>query len=352
MSSTANDLDTWLNGLVRDPEVFPHQLDTVNRQLLLLRLAGEKVREAAFLDQRVLGGQESGAWVPLDRVLGLAGPETHPRGLILHCGHVGSTLISRLLGELPQVWSLREPLLLQALATEARVSGTALARLRTSEFHALLALSQRLLAKAPPGHPNVVIKHTSLTANLAPWLLGLPEAPAIVCLWIPLADYLATMLRQPSLRASVRVAAGEWIRDLVPALGASTPVLGECNDAELAALNWCAAQFAFARAHALAPERVLSLDFSDFLQAPEEHLGALARHFGIEHSDRDLGHALCSPWMRRYAKDPRYPFDSAERARELAAARSSFADEIASGRQFARRLWQRLPMADSFTEPD
>jgi len=351
VSSAANELDTWLNGLVHDREVFPHQLDTINRQLLLVRLTGEQVREAAFLDQRILGGRESGAWVPLDRVLGLTGPENHPRGLILHCGHVGSTLISRLLGELPRVWSLREPLLLQALAAEARVSGTPLARLRTSEFHALLALSQRLLAKAPPDHPDVVIKHTSLTANLAPWLLGLPQPPAIVCLWIPLADYLATMLREPSLRASVRVAAGEWIKDLVPTLGGSAPVLGECNDAELTALNWCAAQFAFAQARALAPDRSISLDFSDFLREPERRLGSLAHHFGIEHTERDLGHALCSPWMRRYAKDPRYPFDSAERARELAAAKSRLADEIDTGRQFARRLWQRLPMANAFTEP-
>lgn len=351
MPSATNDLDTWLNGLVHDPEVFPHQLDTINRQLLLVRLGEDKVREAAFLDQRVLGGQESGAWVPLDRVLGLAGPENHPRGLILHCGHVGSTLISRLLGELPQAWSLREPLLLQALASEARVSGTALARLRTSELHALLALSQRLLAKAPPSHPDVIIKHTSLTANLAPWLLGLPQPPAIVCLWIPLVDYLATMLRQPSLRASVRVAAGEWIKDLVPTLGASTPVLGECNDAELTALNWCAAQFAFAQTRALAPDKLLGLDFSEFLQSPEQHLESLARHFGIEHTERDLGLALCSPWMRRYAKDSRYPFDAAEHARELDAVKSRLADEIATGLQFAQRLWQRLPMADAFTTP-
>ena len=166
-----------------------------------------------------------------------------------------------------------------------------------------------------------------------------------------MADFLATMLRQQPLRSSVRVAAGEWIKDLIPALGASTPVLGECNDAELAALNWCAAQFAFAQAHALAPDRVLSLDFSDFLQSPERHLGLLARHFGIEYADRDLGHALSGPWMRRYAKDPRYPFDSAERTRELEAVKSRLADEIAAGRQFARRLWQRLPMANAFTEP-
>lgn len=352
MPPAANDLETWLDGLVREPEVFPHQLDTVNRQLLLVRLAADRIRTAAFLDQRVLSGREAGAWIPLDRVLSLAGPENRPSGLILHCGHTGSTLISRLLGEFPGVWSLREPLLLQALAAEARVSGTPLARLRTSEFHALLALSQRLLAKAPPDHPHIVIKHTSLTANLAPALLGLPKPTPVVCLWIPLSDYLAVMLREPAVRAGVRTAAGAWIQDLVPVLGASTPVLGECRDAELAALNWCAAQFAFAQARKLMPDHVIGVDFTVFLQAPEEHLGRLAQHFGTGQTEQDIAHALCSPWMRRYAKDPRYPFDTAERAREIEAVKSRLVDEIDKGMKFAQRLWQLLPMANAFTQPD
>ena len=352
MPPPANDLDAWLDGLAHEPEVFPHQLDTVNRQLLLVRLPVDRIREAAFLDQRVLSGQESGAWIPLNRVLSLAEPENQPSGLILHCGHTGSTLISRLLGELPSVWSLREPLLLQALAAEARASGTPLARLPARELRKLLALSQGLLAKAPPGHSRVIIKHTSLTANLAPRLLGLPKPAAILCLWIPLPEYLAIMLREPALRSGVRMAAGEWIQDLIPSLGTSAPVLGECNDAELAALNWCAAQFAFAQARALAPDRVMGLDFSDFLLAPEEHLGKLARHFGTADTDQDIARAFCSPWMRRYAKDPRYPFDAAERARELEVIKSRLAEELDVGTKFAQQLWQRLSIANAFTQPD
>ena len=351
MPPDANDLDTWLDGLALEPEVFPHQLDTVNRRLLLVRLAADQVRDAAFLDQRVLSGREDGAWIPLDRVLSMAGPRNQPAGLILHCGHTGSTLISRLLGELPGVWSLREPLLLQALSAETRVSGTPLARLRSSEFHALLGLSQKLLAKAPPDHPRVIIKHTSLTANLAPGLLGLPHPAAIVCLWIPLADYLAVMLRDSGVRSSVRLAAGEWIRDLMPALGASTPVLGECRDAELAALNWCAAQYAFAQARALAPERVIGLDFTAFLRSPDEHLGSVARHFGTGSTEQDVARALCSPWMRRYAKDPRYPFDTAARAREIEAVKGRLSDEMELGMKFAAQLWRLLPMANAFTRP-
>ncbi|HYW77486.1 MAG TPA: hypothetical protein VFA48_12860 [Gammaproteobacteria bacterium] len=351
MPPATNDLDTWLDGLVHDPEVFPHQLDTINRQLLLVRLAADQVQNAAFLDQRVLSGREAGAWIPLDRVLSMVVPPNQPAGLILHCGHTGSTLISRLLGEFPGVWSLREPLLLQALAAEARVTGTPLARLRSNEFHALLGLSQKLLAKSPPNHAQVIIKHTSLTANLAPGLLGLPGSAAIICLWIPLPDYLAIMLREPSVRSSVRIAAGEWIRDLMPTLGTSTPVLGESLDAELAALNWCAAQFAFAQARSLAPERVIGLDFTDFLETPEEHLGIVARHFGTNHTEQDIERALCSPWMQRYAKDPRYPFDTAERAREIETVKSRLSEEVRLGVKFAQRLWQLLPMTNAFTQP-
>jgi len=77
----------------------------------------------------------------------------------------------------------------------------------------------------------------------------------------------------------------------------------------------------------------------------------VARHFGTGNTEQDIARALCSPWMRRYAKDPRYPFDTAERAREIEAVKSSLSDEMDLGMKFAQQLWRLLPMADAFTHP-
>lgn len=351
MTNPPLDLDAWLDGLAHDPAVFAHQLDAVDRRILLVRLAPEQIRDAAFLDQRVLTGNEPGAWVPLARVLTASLPAAAPQGLILHCGHAGSTLIARLLGELPGAWVLREPLILHPLAAEARLSGTPLARLRTDEFASALAFSQAMLAKTPTPDRAVIVKHTSLTANLAPLLLAGPRPPAVLCLWTALEDYLATMLRDPELRHGLRIAAGEWIRDLIAVMGESTPTLGALEDAELAALNWCAAQLAFARARAQNAERVIGWRFDDFLVQPEERLSQLAAHMGLNANADDLHRALSSPWLRRYAKDPRYPFDAETRAQELRAAKARLATEIRNGFVFAKRLWRELPTDNAFASP-
>jgi len=351
MTTPNFDLDGWLDGLARDPTVFAHQLDTIDRRLLLVHLAPEQVRDAAFLDERVLTGNEAGAWVPLVRALETPLPASTPRGVILHCGHAGSTLVARLLGELPGAWVLREPVILHPLASEARMAGTPPARLRPEEFAATLAFSQAVLARTPVPGQAAIVKHTSLTANLAPRLLAGPRPPAILCLWIPLADYLAALLRQPGLRHGVRLAAGEWIHDIVSVMGRDAPMLGELEDGELAALNWCAAQLAFARARATAGARILGWRFDDFLAEPESRLQELAGHLGLSTAASDVHRALSSQWLRRYAKDPRYPFDIGARQQELAAARQLYSAEIRRGIAFARRLWPLLPVDNAFDHP-
>lgn len=335
-------LGDWLEGLARDPEVLLHRLDPVNRRLLLVRLAQERIRAAAFLDERALAGDETGAWVPLAAALAAAPPGPGPGGIILHCGHAGSTLLARLLGELPRIWVLREPLALQTLAAEARVADTPHARLTAEEFRRTLALTQAAFGKHPAGHDAVVVKHTSFTANLALPLLAAPGAPAVLCLWIPLRDYLATMLREEGLREGVRTLAGQWIYDVASALPERAPALSGLDDACLAALNWSAAQLSFARAAAVPGARVLSLCFDDFLAAPQEQLRVVARHFGFAADEETLVAALGGPWLGRYAKDPRYRFDARSRARELAAAQQRLRAEILRGEAFARDLCGRL----------
>ncbi|MDN5864977.1 MAG: hypothetical protein L0I62_07155 [Gammaproteobacteria bacterium] len=344
MPNTSNPLNEWLQGFREDPAVFPHQLDPINRRLLLVKLTETKIREAGFLDQRVLDGSEAGAWLALADALGAAPANPGPAGVILHCGHCGSTLISRLLGELPGAWVLREPLTLHALAAEARSRHGFAARLNDEEFSASWKLVQAALGRLPAGSTHAIVKHTSLTANLGPLLLEQAALPNVLCLWIPLEDYLATMLRQAQLREGVRLAAGEWIKDIAATLGEDCPRLADLGDAELAALNWTAAQLAFARTRDADKARVRSWQFGDFLADPETRLGEIALHFGLKVDSPALSRAMSSHWLRRYAKDPRFPFDAAARKQELASARKRFAAEIRTGMRFSGKLRSALAL--------
>lgn len=339
------DLDRWLGGLAFDPEVFLHRIDPANRRTLLVQLSEQRLRDAAFLDDRLLTDEDPGAWVPLAAALKARPAVSGPRGIILHCGHAGSTLVTRLLAELSGVRTLREPLALQTLAAEERLRGSAEARLRQEEFTAALELTQAVYAKSPPDTQGTIVKHTSFTANLGLELMKGSSPPAVLALWVALKDYLATMLRDPGLREGVRVLAGEWIRDVVAELGSDAPRLSELDDAELATLNWTAAQLSFARVSLHPGARLLAWRFEDFLAEPVPRLAELAVHFGVPADPDKVEHAIASPWLGRYAKDPRYPFDARSRQRELAESRQRFENEIATGLGFARALWTQLPLS-------
>ena len=75
------------------------------------------IATSAFLDDRSLRADRPRHGVEWWH-LAAAFPPAARRDVqyIFHIGHVGSTLISRLLGELPGILSLREPLILRVYA--------------------------------------------------------------------------------------------------------------------------------------------------------------------------------------------------------------------------------------------
>src|SRR5688572_20394838 len=97
------------------PEYLPFELDPASGRVALLRMSEADYRAASFLDQRMLRPESVLIETEWDK---LAMPPEARRDAryIFHIGNVGSTLISRLLGELPDVFALREPLLLRSFA--------------------------------------------------------------------------------------------------------------------------------------------------------------------------------------------------------------------------------------------
>ncbi|MGH8161214.1 MAG: hypothetical protein ACRESR_03525, partial [Gammaproteobacteria bacterium] len=134
--------------------------------------------------------------------------------------------------------------------------------------------------------------------------------------------------------------------------GNDCPSLAELGDGELTALNWTAAQLAFAHARETPGARVLAWNFDDFLAHPRTRLDELARHFGLVADRKMLDAALATPWLGRYAKDPSQTFSVAQRRHELAAAARQYASEIRRGLDFARRLRPQLPLDKASTQPD
>ena len=93
--------DELLARLPASPDVYPQKLDLVREVVLLVRFDEAAYRAASFLDDRILGPATRGAWLPFGRVVDASRGVTdgRPVHFIFHTGHVGSTLVSRLLDE-------------------------------------------------------------------------------------------------------------------------------------------------------------------------------------------------------------------------------------------------------------
>ena len=87
--------------LPASPDAYPHNLDLPGGRVLVVRLDERGYRNASFLDDRILSPSTQGAWLPGAAVTDASRRVQDPRPLhfIFHTGHVGSTLLSRLLDE-------------------------------------------------------------------------------------------------------------------------------------------------------------------------------------------------------------------------------------------------------------
>ena len=101
--------------LSASPDVYPQKIDLNSLMVLLVQFDADAYRRASFLDDRILTPATVGAWAGVDQVSEASRlvRDARPVHFIFHTGHVGSTLVSRLLDETGIVLSLREPLPLQ-----------------------------------------------------------------------------------------------------------------------------------------------------------------------------------------------------------------------------------------------
>jgi hypothetical protein len=338
-----SDLRTAFAELAAHPEWFVHQLDVAGARALLVRLEPTALRQAAFVDERVLDGRRDGAWVPLAELLERAPPAQAPAHAIFHLGHCGSTLLSRQLDQLPQVLGLREPLVLRTLAELYEELPQPTARWSPAQWQHAFDRLRALLLRRPPGIARVLVKATSsCNALIEPWLERDPDA-RVVLLGVPLADYLATILKSGAARADAARFAPARLASLHRQLGDDTIRLHALAPAEQLALGWIAEQARYRAAHARFGARVLRLQFDALLLGRELALAEVAAHFGLEAPAVALARAFAPAVSGRYAKATEHHYDHAARLADLAESRRRFAPELEQGLRYAERLLAATP---------
>ncbi|THD81825.1 MAG: hypothetical protein E7812_03155 [Phenylobacterium sp.] len=328
----------WIANLAASPELFPLTLDAGTDLVRVVRLAPVDYEKASFLDERI-EAPTAGEAAFADLAQAVAGRPI-ACDWIFHVGHVGSTLMSRLLGTHPRIFSVREPQVLRTLAA-AESAGRPWS---AAELDARMAAFQAIFSRvwAPP--KRALVKATSVVSGLAPRLLAqAPDDRALAMTTAP-ETYLATIFSGANL-ADVRLSAPLRLTGLNARLGAAPWALEDLSPGEIAALSWAADMLAFAELEAAAPGRVLRVDFEAFLADPPAGLAQALTHLHGQAEPEAVARIAGSAYLQRYSKAPEYGYSPELRAQVLAETRRLAAEEIARGLgwlETAARTWPAI----------
>lgn len=317
--------------LAESPAWLP--LETAARdRLRMVRLDEAAYRAASFLDQRILLTHPEEGTCTMATAAASASrlePRAH---YIFHIGHVGSTLLSRLVGEYPAFFSVREPAPLRVIATApARAFGAL-------ELPALLAL----LARTWSPRQRAVIKATSFVSEIAEPILGASgDARAVLVFSSPLA-YLRCILGGPNSRVESRTLAPSRLARLRSRLGSDGSPEPQ-SEGEAIAMSWLSEMTALRRTAAGFGPRILWVDFDAFLAAPAAGLDRILRALGAAPELREIEALLAGPWLRRYSKAPEHAYDAALRRMVLESADREHGAEVRRGMEWLERLAGRHP---------
>ena len=220
---------------------------------------------------------------------------------IFHIGHVGSTLISRMLGELPDVLAIREPRLL------------------------------RDLALSPPA--------TSFVSEIAPELV--PPGERALFMFATPRNYVASILAGENSVQESRMLGESRAQRMAARVG----TLAVRNDAELAAAAWACEMTALEAASDAMPERQIAwADFDRMLEDMPAELARIASFFNFSAEESALCAIAQGPLMMRYSKAPEYAYSPALRSELIAEVCTTRGSEIDDALALLGRAAERSPL--------
>lgn len=280
--------------IARDAHWLAQALDPAAGAVRLIAMDPESYRAASFLDDRLMQQPVDAQIVTWPEIeAAVAGAVRTDARWIFHIGHVGSTLVSRLLGAIEGVLAVREPRLLRDLAVTP-------AGARRPYLEAV----PKLMSRTFSANETACVKATSFASEIAPQLV--PPGERALLMYATPRNYIATILAGENSVAELRALESYRAQRLASRGIALGPFR---NDAERAAAAWaCEMTTLEAAAEAMTDQRVDWADFDAMLADMPRELGRVAVFFGFR-ATRDRLTAIASgPLMQRYSKDANYEY--------------------------------------------
>jgi hypothetical protein len=337
-------MDAFLSSLERSPELLPLALNVQDDQVTLIRLSQADYRAASFLDERLLTPRTMARKLPWPEVAAAAdAADLRERcHFIFHVGHVGSTLLSRLLGEDQRLFALREPAALRTLAQQRTEPETQPRLWDPAEFEHRLAVFLRLWSRTFANGETAVVKATSYVSDLAPQLLARPSTPKALLVTTRPENYFATILGGENAREEAGRLLVSRARRLARRLGVKGFV--PSGEGEGLAIAWAVEMCGLVEAQRAAGTRTLTIDFDQFLAEPEPVLLAAFLHFGVDVPPARVNEILGGPLMQSYSKAPEHAYSPALRREILDEAHKAHAAQIDKGLAWLEHTAQAHPL--------
>ncbi|MES2121018.1 MAG: hypothetical protein V4513_10645 [Pseudomonadota bacterium] len=299
-----------------DPALFLFALQ--NEAAHFQPMTRDSFHRSIFLDDRIVRAPGQGFALPFAEVRGQQWPDpaSRPIGLIFHVAQCGSTLLARALDLPGRSLVLREPAALRRLGVDAGPEGAV--------DEAMLRFTLSMLGKRWDANAPVVVKANVPVNFIASEVLSMEPETKAICLYFPLASYVAAVMRTEghekwveSIFAEMRLDSSRF------ALGANPR-----TTAERTACLWFA-QMKLFEALTATYSGVRTLNAELLFGQPSAAVAASAAHFGVVLRDGEAEEIASGELFETYSKNPALDYDPEVRAARDAEAKRRLAPQIA-----------------------
>lgn len=292
--------------IARDATWLAQALDPSQGVVRFVAMDRESYRAASFLDDRLLQQPVDAqilTWPDVEAAV--SGDLRTDARWIFHIGHVGSTLVSRLLGEIPGVLAIREPRLLRDLA------------LCPSEIReGYIGSAPKLMSRSFANDELAFVKATSFASEIAPELV--PSGERALFMYARPRNYIASILAGENSVKEMHALMSSR-SDRLESRGIALPEAS--SEAEMAATAWaCEMTSLEAAAEAMADREIAWVDFDSMLSDLPRELARIAGFFGLTADDARLTAITTGPLMQRYSKGLEYEYSPSLREQLIAGA--------------------------------
>ena len=326
---------------------YPVRVDLCRRVIWFAEVERETYRQAGFLSPRQARMGEARYGFNLDDVLlhdlGLAigGGSSHYIFISAFCC---STLLARLLDEVPNSLVLREPTILGQLAMMRYGPGTPEANAeRERDWQTWAGLGQRLLTRTFEPSQTVIVKAADVCNTMGDVILEHDSRSKGVLLSVGLRTFILSVLKLEDRKKWTRRRAAFWHKTLTlfPALNGVN--VAELDDAKKAAYIWLVTGTLWDRFRKQADsERLLLMDGEEVSENPARALRDVTGFFGLPLEESRLQEVLTNPVLNHHAKFTGRAYDAATRRSDRAIWEVRFGAEADSAMEWAAAIQEEL----------